>query len=57
MPATVPNDQPCPHCGRFLNRGISIDAVIVRDGKILLGKRAAEPDKDKWDGRWVYGVG
>jgi len=48
MPSSVPDDQPCPHCGRFKNRGLSIDAVIVRDGKILLGKRGAEPCKGMW---------
>lgn len=45
---TVPDDQPCPQCGRYKNRGLSIDAVIVRDGKILLGKRGAEPCKGQW---------
>ncbi|HTE58152.1 MAG TPA: NUDIX hydrolase [Verrucomicrobiae bacterium] len=45
---SVPDDQPCPRCGRYKNRGLSIDAVIVRDGKILLGKRGAEPCKGQW---------
>jgi ADP-ribose pyrophosphatase YjhB (NUDIX family) len=48
MSHPVPDDQPCPHCGRFNNRGLSIDAIIVRDGKILLGKRGAEPCKGMW---------
>lgn len=44
----VPKDQPCPHCGRFDNRGVSIDAVIVQDQKILLIKRGVEPFKGYW---------
>lgn len=42
------NNEPCPECGRFANRGISIDAVIEKDGKILLIKRGAEPFKGFW---------
>ena len=42
------NTEPCPHCNRFANRGVSIDAIIVRDGKILLIQREVEPDKGKW---------
>ncbi len=41
-------DQPCPHCGRYGNRGVSVDAVIIRDGNVLLIKRGAEPYKDFW---------
>lgn len=42
------NNEPCPVCGRFANRGTTIDAVIEREGKILLIKRGAEPFKDFW---------
>lgn len=42
------NNQPCPHCGRYKNRRIAIDAVIVKNGDILLIKRAVEPFKDMW---------
>lgn len=42
------NNEPCLSCGRYANRGITIDAVIVRDNKILLIKRGAEPFKDFW---------
>jgi len=42
------NTEQCPECGRFANRGNSIDAVIVRDGKILLVKRGREPYKGFW---------
>lgn len=42
------NDEPCPHCGRFANRGISIDAVIIKGDEIALVKRGGEPFKDWW---------
>jgi ADP-ribose pyrophosphatase YjhB (NUDIX family) len=48
MNQPVPDDQQCPHCGRFKNRGLSSEAIIVRDGKILLGKRKFEPYKGYW---------
>lgn len=41
-------DVACPHCGRYDNRGVSVDALVVHDGKILLIKRGVEPDKGKW---------
>lgn len=41
-------DEPCPHCGRFTNRGVSIDAVIIKDGKVLLIQRGVEPNKGFW---------
>lgn len=44
----LPNNQPCPKCGRFGNRGISIDAVIAKDDKILLIKRGIDPFKGYW---------
>ena len=37
-------DEQCPHCGRFSNRGLSIDAVIIKDNEILLVQRGAEFD-------------
>lgn len=45
---SVPRDQPCPDCGRFDNRGMTIDALIVKDNKILLVKRGADPYKGYW---------
>lgn len=42
------SNEPCPSCGRYANRGLTIDAVIVRDGKILLIKRGNEPFKNFW---------
>ena len=41
-------DQVCPHCGRFDDRASTIDAVIIREGKVVLIKRGSEPDKGKW---------
>jgi len=40
--------EPCPHCGRFDNRGTSVDLVIVSGDKILLGKRGRDPYKNHW---------
>ncbi len=44
----IANNVPCPHCGRFANRGLSIDAVIIKDNQVLLIKRGVEPDKGLW---------
>ena len=41
-------NEPCPHCGRFANRGVSIDAVIIKKNKILLIQRGVEPNKGYW---------
>lgn len=46
--AELSRADPCPHCGRFANRGISIDAVIIKGDRILLVKRGIEPFKDFW---------
>ncbi len=40
--------QPCPTCHRYPNRGVSIDVVIIKDRKILLVQRGAEPYKGFW---------
>ena len=32
------NEQ-CPTCGRYANRGVSIDAVIIKNDQILLIQR------------------
>ena len=44
----VQADKPCPHCGRYSNRAVAVDAVIVRDGKVLLVKRNNDPYKGYW---------
>lgn len=41
-------DEQCPECGRWGNRGLSVDAVIVKQGKVLLVLRGAEPCKGMW---------
>jgi len=40
--------EPCLHCGRFANRGTSIDAIIVKKGEVLLIQRVARPNKGYW---------
>src|ERR1044072_6451324 len=42
------NSESCPECGRYNNRGVSVDAVIITDHKVLLIKRGADPFKGKW---------
>lgn len=42
------NNQPCPHCGRYNNRAVTVDAVIIKDTKVLLIKRGVEPFKGYW---------
>jgi 8-oxo-dGTP diphosphatase len=42
------NNEPCPECGRFANRGVTIDALIIKEEKILLIKRNEEPFKGFW---------
>ena len=41
-------NEPCPHCGRFANRGVSVDAVIFRNNQVLLVKRGIEPNMGSW---------
>src|SRR3989337_120379 len=40
--------EPCPECGNFTNRGVSIDAIMIKEGKVLLIKRGIEPFKGYW---------
>jgi len=48
--SSVTTDKPskCPHCCEYKNRAISIDALIERDGNILLIKRGRDPYKGFW---------
>jgi 8-oxo-dGTP diphosphatase len=46
--SALKRSDPCPHCGRYDNRGVTIDAVIIRGSKVLLIKRGVEPDKGYW---------
>ena len=45
---TLSNNEPCSHCGRFANRGVTIDAIILKDNQVLLIKRGVEPFKGYW---------
>lgn len=42
------NEEPCPVCGRFNNRGLTVDTIILKNNLVLLIKRGAEPFKDFW---------
>jgi 8-oxo-dGTP diphosphatase len=42
----VPN--PCPHCGRYKTRAVTVDAVVVNNDNVLLIKRGNEPYKGCW---------
>lgn len=42
------DNELCPHCGRYRNRRVAVDALIIKDDEILLIKRAVEPFKDMW---------
>jgi ADP-ribose pyrophosphatase YjhB (NUDIX family) len=43
-----PNTEKCPDCNRHINRGTSVDAVIINGNKILLIKRGGDPFKGYW---------
>ncbi|HET6747363.1 MAG TPA: NUDIX domain-containing protein [Candidatus Saccharimonadales bacterium] len=40
---TILDDQQCSHCGRWKNRGVTVDALLIWRGQILLMERAEEP--------------
>lgn len=44
----LPPYQKCPYCGRYKNRRLAIDAIIVKYNKILLIKRGTKPFKGFW---------
>lgn len=39
---------PCAVCGRWLNRPVTVSAVVLRGGKVLLVKRGGEPGRGMW---------
>ncbi|MBI2326804.1 NUDIX hydrolase [Candidatus Curtissbacteria bacterium] len=41
-------NEPCPHCGRYDNRGVTIDAIIIKNKQVLLIRRGKEPDRGLW---------
>lgn len=48
MLSELKKDQQCSQCGKYANRGVSIDAVIVKDNQVLLIQRGAQPNKGFW---------
>jgi ADP-ribose pyrophosphatase YjhB (NUDIX family) len=46
-----PDHLRCPHCGEryWANSVPGAQAVIVRDGYVLLGRRANDPGRGRWD--------
>lgn len=42
------HDEQCPQCGRYDNRGVTVDALILKGKQILLIRRGAEPFKGYW---------
>src|SRR3989338_10458445 len=42
------NNRPCFVCGRYANRGVSVDAIVIKDHKVLLIQRGVEPNKGFW---------
>lgn len=38
----------CPLCNKYTNRGLTIDAIIEKEGEILLIKRGNKPFKGMW---------
>lgn len=48
MNGQVKPGEKCPYCGRYFDRYVACEGIIVRDGKVLMIKRNGEPDKGKW---------
>lgn len=44
----LPINEKCSKCGRYANRGVSVDAIIIKDNRILLVQRGREPYKGYW---------
>ena len=40
--------EKCPTCARHINRGTSVDGVIINDDQILLIKRGRDPFRGSW---------
>lgn len=51
QPLPAPPPTSCPHCGQehYANPAPGGEAVIVRNGQVLLVRRAAEPGAGAWD--------
>lgn len=48
MKYNLKSSEPCPVCGRYLNRAMSVDSLVVKEGKILLILRGVDPYKGYW---------
>jgi 8-oxo-dGTP diphosphatase len=48
MENILSRDKPCPNCGRYACRAITVDAIIASQAGILLIKRGNEPYKGYW---------
>ena len=46
--STIPDNEPCPVCGRWRNRALTVDAVVFDRDKVLLVKRKNEPYRGCW---------
>lgn len=44
----IQRNLPCPHCGRYLSRYVTVNAIIIREDKLLLIKRGVDPYKGFW---------
>ena len=44
----VARGEKCLTCGRYYDRHVVVEGLIVADGKILLALRDSFPDKGKW---------
>lgn len=41
-------NEKCPHCGKYNNRSVTVDAVIVQNERLLLIRRGVQPFKGFW---------
>lgn len=49
MNSTKPaSHEVCVRCGRYNNRGLGADAIIISQNKVLLGKRLSDPFRGYW---------
>jgi len=44
MPQKPKDNEQCSLCGRWDNRPIGVDTVVVKDGRVLMLKRSTNPD-------------
>jgi len=44
----MPEDKKCVPGGHYINRGVTVDGLIIRDGQILLVKRGHMPYQGFW---------